>query len=184
MTPEAPGPSDRLRARFEAEALPFMAVVYRVARRLARGEEEAKDLVQEAYLRAYRTFAGFTPGTNCRAWLLTILYSVFINRYRKARRQPEFVPVDESQLVGDSGLTPTLDTSVFEKGAVDEALAELPEVFRAAVLLVDVEELSYEEAAAALDCPVGTLRSRLFRARRLLFGSLQDHARKTGYLKS
>jgi len=185
MTVPRPQPLHDRRARFETEALPLMPVVYRVARRLRWAEEDAKDLVQETYLRAYRTFDAFQPGTNCRAWLLTILYSVFINRYRKAQREPEFVPADEERLadtVPDEGQLP--DMSQVSSAEIDAALTRLPEPFRAAVLLVDVEELSYEEAAQALSCPVGTIRSRLFRARKLLFAALQEYARKAGYLKS
>src|SRR5688572_21706225 len=98
MSAQPPGSPDSRRIRFDAEAMPLMAVVYRVARRLGPTEEDAKDLVQETYLRAYRSFDSFRSGTNCRAWLLTILYSVFVNQYRKVRREPELLPIDDDRL--------------------------------------------------------------------------------------
>lgn len=178
------------RARFEDTALPWMRALYGTALRLTRGSEDASDLVQETYLRAFRSFDSFVPGTNCKAWLFKILYSVFINRFRKAQREPAGVSIDELEKRydlwvkggGDQPPAPP-DPGTFAASEVEAALRQLPEAFRSAVLLVDVEELTYEEAAAALDCPVGTLRSRLFRARKLLFAALQGYARQTGRLK-
>ena len=180
------------RAEFERITLPLMHKLYGAACRLV-GAEEARDLVQETYLRAYRTFAGFEPGTNCRAWLFTIMYSIFVNRYRKRRRQPTTLSIDELEAERGQSMPAKgwgSHLAVLENPAlgwagpeVDGALQRLPEEFRGAILLVDVGELTYEEAAQALDCPVGTLRSRLFRARRLLFSSLQAHAAKLGYGK-
>ncbi len=173
------------RARFEEVAIPLMTALFHGALRLTHDRHAAEDLVQEAYLRAYRTFDGFTEGTNAKAWLFTILYSVFVNRYRRQRREPEPLPPDELESVlartgnaSGSSPPPTLPAS----DEVEAALAKLPEDFRAAVVLVDLHDLSYEEAAMALACNVGTLRSRLFRARKLLFGALADHARSLGYL--
>jgi RNA polymerase sigma-70 factor, ECF subfamily len=174
------------RARFEAAALPWMRALYGMAFRLTHGSDEASDLVQETYLRAFRSFESFSPGTNCKAWLFRILYSVFVNRFRKAQREPAGMSIDELekryQAWVESGGGPGAPTS-FTDSEVEEALRQLPESFRSAVLLVDVEELSYEEAAAALDCPVGTLRSRLFRARRLLSAALSSYALRNGLLK-
>ena len=180
------------RADFERTTLPFMHKLYGAACRLV-GAEEARDLVQETYLRAYRTFAGFEPGTNCKAWLFTIMYSVFANRYRKRRRQPTTLSIEELEAQRGQSLpakgwgshlevlqNPDLGWAGPE---VDGALGRLPEEFRGAILLVDVGELTYEEASRALGCPLGTLRSRLFRARKLLFDSLQEHAAKLGYGK-
>jgi RNA polymerase sigma-70 factor (ECF subfamily) len=189
-----PPPSPDRRARFEATALPFLSRVYNVAARLARRPEDASDLAQETYLRAFRTFDNFRAGTDCRAWLLTILYSVFINRYWKGKRGGEAVPLADLEegrvaLPGadpravEAGLVRAMDITRPSEEVV-AALRELPEEFRAAVLLVDVEEMSYEEAASVLRCPVGTLRSRLHRSRRLLFGALRDHARAAGYAKA
>lgn len=191
MANGASAPDDK-RSRFEATAIPFMSALYGTALRLTRRPEDARDLVQETYLRAYRGFEGFVLGTNCKAWLFTVLYSVFVNRYRKAQREPRAVAIDELEKRYHVWLTAKDESHPqrpVEAGAgwaapeVEEALGELPESFRSAVLLVDVEELSYEEAAAALECPVGTLRSRLFRARRLLFAALQGYARQRGLLK-
>src|SRR5215813_13532737 len=175
------------RSQFEAAALPLIKSVYNMALRLTRRPEDANDLVQETYLRAYRTFSNFTLGTNCKAWLFTILYSIFVNRYRKEQAEPESVSLEALEEKFHSTLASVKSDPHFalhlpEIGAeVDHALNKLPDSFRLAVLLVDVEEMSYEEAAAVLNCPLGTLRSRLFRGRKLLFLSLQQYAKKKGY---
>ena len=191
MASSLPNEADADVARFEAVALPFMNALYNKALHLTRSPEDAGDLVQETFLRAYRTFANFAEGTNCKAWLFTILYSIFVNQYRKAQRKPDTVSIDELEETYHRGLAdPQWDEDFavlagseldWQGPEVSQALGKLPEDFRAAVLLVDVEELSYEEAAAALSCPVGTLRSRLFRARRVLFVELRDYARKMGF---
>ena len=180
------------RARFERTALPLLDAVYNTAWRLTRNVDEASDLAQETYLRAYRTFGGFTPGTNCKAWLFTILYSIVSNRRRQQRRRPDMLSLDEWESrhggepqAEDQEPVVQLTESVLE-GAdpeIDRALRQLPLEFQATVLMVDVEELTYEEAARALGCPVGTVRSRLFRARRILFRALQAYAGKLGYSK-
>ncbi len=180
--------AENKRAQFEATALPFMRSIYSTALYLTRRPEDASDLVQETYLRAYRTFSNFTPGTNCKAWLFTIMYSVFVNKYRKEQREPESVSIEELEEKFHRSLAAAEWDSYLVENAgvmspeVDQALNGLPESFRLAVLLVDVEELSYEEAAAILNCPMGTLRSRLFRGRKLLFLKLQQYARKRGYV--
>jgi RNA polymerase sigma-70 factor (ECF subfamily) len=176
-----------LRSEFEVTALPVAPALYRTARRLTRGPEDARDVVQETMLRAYRTFDRFQAGTNVRAWLFTILYSILTNSWRRRQRTPEEVPLEivEERFAGalrasgvdaESRLLQRLEASP----EIDSALGDLPEEYRAAVLLVDVEELSYEEAAAVLGCPVGTVRSRLHRARKLLFVALHDYARRAG----
>jgi RNA polymerase sigma-70 factor (ECF subfamily) len=193
MNGSTPAGVDR-RARFEETALPFLPRVYNVAVRLARRPEDASDLAQETYLRAFRTFDNFRTGTDCKAWLLTILYSVFINRYWKGKRSGEAVSLDAMEDGRDP--RPRTDPREIEAGLVHSidherpsaevvaALRDLPEGFRAAVLLVDVEEMSYEDAASVLQCPLGTLRSRLYRARKLLFSALHEHARAAGYAKA
>jgi len=171
-------------ADFEAVALPFMRALHGTALRLTRRPEDARDLVQETYLRACRTFDGFTPGTNARAWLFTILYSVFVNGYRRRQRQPAQVPWHEiEERFARAAAMDAENTQLAgpPAAAVESALARLPEDFRLAVLMVDVNDLSYEEAAAALGCPLGTVRSRLFRARKLLYLHLREHARGLGY---
>ena len=185
--------NDLVAARFEAVAMPFMDVLYNKALHLTRRPEDANDVVQETYLRAFRTFANFAEGTNCKAWLFTILYSVFINRYRKEQREPDMLSMDEREetfhlAVADeqweSSFAALSGSELDWQGTeVKEALAKLPESFRTAVLLVDVEGLTYEEAAGVVVSPVGTLRSRLFRARRLLFVELHDYARKMGIIR-
>jgi RNA polymerase sigma-70 factor (ECF subfamily) len=177
-----------LKARFEASALPLMHHVYTAAFYLTHNRSEAEDLLQETYLRAYRFFHRFTPGTNVKAWLLTILYNVLRNRYRHRlaeQRRFDFAPVAQAYEriaaarasgggFGDAFFRRLIDDEI------DRALVNLPHDFRAVVLLVDVHELSYAEAAAALGCPVGTIRSRLSRARRLLQVALHDYARERG----
>ncbi len=181
-------PSAERRARFEALALPYAGQLERTARRLTRGGADATDLVQETYLRAYRGFDRFVEGTSCKAWLFTILYSVFVNRYRRGRREPATLSLEEveaafAHLLEDRP-DPAGGADVRGPGReVEAAIGRLPEAFRVAVELVDLRDLSYEEAAAALDCPVGTLRSRLFRARKRLFTSLRDYAIESGYLR-
>jgi RNA polymerase sigma-70 factor, ECF subfamily len=178
-------------ARFEAVAMPFMGVLYNKALHLARSPEDASDLVQETYLRAFRTFSSFREGTNCKAWLFTILYSIFINKYRKQKREPDTVSIEELEDVFHRTLADSnwetnfaaLSRHEWQGTEVKQALARLPEDFRSAVLLVDVEGFTYEEAAAGLNCPVGTLRSRLFRARRALFIALHEYAEKRGIFR-
>lgn len=176
------------RERFERTALPFLGAVHGTARRLTRSAEDARELAQETYLRAFRTFESFRPGTNCKAWLLTILYSIFVNRYHKAKRTPKTVSLDglEERLAAApesaERASPAGRPPEWSDAEVEAAFERLPEDFRTVVLMVDVEELTYEEAAEALSCPVGTVRSRLFRARKLLAAALEDHARRAGYL--
>lgn len=184
-----PTARDERRRSFEAETLPHLARVHAAARRFA-GPEASEDLTQETYLRAYRTFDNFEPGTNALAWLLTILRSIYLNRQRRGVREPE---VQEPQTLETTAARSmaTIDWEASELAratagrwgageVVGEALDRLPEDFRTVVLLVDLHELSYEEAAEALDCPVGTVRSRLARARRRLAAELAEYARHQG----
>ncbi len=186
MTPGDTSKIDEKRNRFESAALPFLPSLFNVARRLASRDEDARDLVQETCLRAYRTFDNFREGTNCKAWLFTILYSIFINRYRKGRREPEPVSLEEieERFHRTLAIQPEAGATVgWSEPEVEAAFNGLPESFRDVILLVDIEELSYEEAAAALGCPVGTVRSRLFRGRQQLYVALREHARRAGYLR-
>lgn len=172
------------RASFEAEALPFAPALYGAALRLSRDTDVAADLVQESLLRAYRTYDNFEPGTNCRAWLFTILYSVFFNWQRKQRREVGLTPEAlEAQFAAylDSGATDAAEPSGEMSSEVERSLSELPEPFRLAVILVDVEQQPHDAAAAQLRCPVATLRTRLFRGRRLLAALLREHGRRAGY---
>lgn len=188
MPPSFPDETQTTTARFEREAMPFMGALHHKALVLTRRPEDAGDLVQETFLRAFRSFSGFAEGTNCKAWLFTIQYSIFVNKYRKAQREPELLSIDEMDesfhhAIGDVQWESDFAAVDWKEPEVDDALGKLPEGFRAAVLLVDVEELSYEEAATVLDCPIGTLRSRLARARRMLFVELREYARTKGFCR-
>jgi RNA polymerase sigma-70 factor (ECF subfamily) len=193
MAPSSANENEAAAAKFEAAALPFMGALYNKALQLTRRPEDGRDMVQETYLRAYRTFSSFKEGTNCKAWLFTILYSIFFNKYRKEQREPDTISIEQLEETFHRTLADrdwetnfaALAGSDFDwKGPeVNDALAKLPEDFRSAVLLVDVEGFTYEDAAAALDCPVGTLRSRLFRARKVLFVELKDYARRIGFIR-
>lgn len=187
MIPERDDGSDQgARDRFEALARPLARSLYGAALRMTRSPDDARDAVQETWLRAYRTFANFVEGTNAKAWLFTILYSILRNRSRKRASEPESVALDEEDGRFEAALADPRAWVARDPGAapeVEEALGRIPEEYRMAILLVDVEDLSYEQAAVALGCPVGTLRSRLHRARRALYSALHEHARRMGYLK-
>jgi RNA polymerase sigma-70 factor (ECF subfamily) len=145
--------------------------------------------VQETFLRAYRTFDSFQEGTNAKAWLFTILYSILSNRWRRDSRTPVEVSLDDVEGRFDAVIAVAADaerallTTLGASPEIEEALRQLPETYRAAVLMVDVEDMTYEEAAAALECPVGTVRSRLARGRKLLFLALFDYARRIGAVR-
>jgi len=160
-------------AAFEQAALPEISHLYTSAFYLTRNKTEAEDLVQETYLRAFRFFDKFQPGTNCRAWLLSIQRNLFINRYQQKKREPEIVDwqridqVYESMVDrGEKGERGNPENQLISRLMGEEmemALRELPEEFRMAIVLVDIEELSYEEAAKVMECPIGTVRSRISR---------------------
>jgi len=176
----------RARVRFEEEALELSDQVYRVARRLVGTREEAEDLVQQTYERAFRAWRQFTPGTNLRAWLLRILTNLNIDRGRRQQRTPQTTSIDEA---ADYFLYNSLEAAtpednpdeerVLEKLSQDsivEALADVPHDFRDTVVLVDIGEFSYADAAQILDIPIGTVMSRLHRGRRILKKNLADRA--------
>ncbi len=166
-----------LKAEFERVTLPHLSHLYTSAFYLTKDISEAEDLVQEAYLRAFRFFHKFQPGTNCRAWLLSILRNLFINRYRQKQRESQTLDWEKIDEVYESimergekkerGNPENLFVSQLMDEEVEKALRELPEEFRAAIVLVDIEELSYEVAAKVIGCPIGTVRSRVSRGRRL-----------------
>jgi RNA polymerase sigma-70 factor (ECF subfamily) len=167
-----------------------MDAVYSVGLHLSRNPDEAADLLQETFLRAYRSWHQFRPGTNCKAWLLTIVYNTFRNRYRSRSREPHTVEFDEAvhaaEPAAGGGVGDNPEDVVAAQvldGEVERALRRLPQEFLEAIVLVDLQELTYEEAAAALACPVGTIRSRLSRGRRLLHQSLQRYAKERGLLR-
>lgn len=185
--PGPPSPEER-RAGFEQEALVHLDALYRVALRLTGNAADAEDLVQETMLRAYRSWERYTLGTNAKGWLLTILRHLFINEYRRKSRHPETVDVDtiEPFALFQEVQEEDPQGAFFDKIVDDEVLRavdQLPEAFREAVTLSDVEGLSYEEVAKVLDVPVGTVKSRLYRGRRLLQAKLYDYAVSMGYIK-
>ena len=188
-TPSPPPPdAEAKRVGFEREALPHLDMLYRVALRLSGNPPDAQDLVQETMLRAYRAWAQYTTGTNAKGWLLTILRNLFINEYRRRSRHPETVDVDtiEPFAVFPEIQDEDPQATFFDRIVDDEvlqALDALPEVFREAVMLSDVEGLRYEEIASVLSVPIGTVKSRLFRGRRLLQSRLYDYAVSMGYIK-
>lgn len=173
----------RDRVRFEDEALALSDQVFRVARRMVGSREEAEDLVQDTYARAFRAWQQYQPGTNLRAWLLRILTNLNIDRGRRVQRTPDSQPLEE----GDYFLYNKLESSLADdnpdeervierlsQNAVVESLAEIPHDFRDVIVLVDIGEFSYAEAAQILDIPVGTVMSRLHRGRRLLKQQLAE----------
>ena len=178
----------RDRVRFEEEALELSDQVYRVARRLVSTREEAEELMQETYARAFRSWRSFTPGTNMRAWLLRILTNLNIDRGRRKQRAPVEQPLEE----GDYFLYNKLEQSVPDGTADEErvverlsqddvvaALSAVPHDFRDVVVLVDIGDFTYQDAAQILDIPIGTVMSRLHRGRRILKGELADKAVET-----
>lgn len=181
---------------FEEEALPHLSALYRTARRLTMNTEEAQDLVQETYLRAYRSFARYEPGTNCRAWLFRILTNLQINRYQKQRRRPVHLSFDDTEefylyqqaadqeRFHDGGDPEKLFMESVVDDEVKQAVTSLPHDFQMAVLLSDVEGFSYKEISGIMDCPIGTVRSRIHRGRRLLQKQLWEFAKERLGLKA
>lgn len=181
------GPGDfEKRKRFEQEALPHLDALFTTALHLTRNRDDAHDLSQETMLRAYRFFHQFSAGTDCRAWLLTILYNTFRSGYSRQRRREEVITTTEefervlenqsNRISFENGDPDALLTRSSLDYAVEKALHSLPEEFKTALLLVDVNELTYEEAARAMEVPIGTIRSRLSRARAMMRYALQQVA--------
>ena len=174
----------RDRVRFEEEALDLADQVFRVARGLVDSREEAEDLVQDTYARAFRSWQSFTPGTNLRAWLLRILTNLNIDRARRNQRRPETQPLEENDYflynkVEESAGRPLEQEQVVERLSQDDvvgALSAVPHDFRDVLVLVDIGDFTYADAAQILDIPIGTVMSRLHRARRVLKSELADRA--------
>ncbi len=180
---------EKLREEFNKEAMPHMKLLHNYAYRMTNNQLDADDLVQETYLRAFRFFHKFERGTNCKAWLFRIMKNLYINNYRKAQKEPGKVDYDEVENFFDSIRSDKIDSNdlqqkVFSNLLDDElliALNSLQDDFKTVVILCDLEGLSYEEIAEFLNCPVGTVRSRLHRGRKLLQMKLMDYARNKGY---
>lgn len=181
--------TDAAHAEFSTLAMGALDDVYRFARSLTRDEADAEDVVQEAYLRAFRSWKTFQPGTDIRRWLFTIARNVFLRSRERGQRETTLdddgAEAVDAQQAHDvwlrKGLDPLL-ASADVGPAIQEALEELPENFRSVVVLVDLEDQSYEDAAAVLGIPVGTVRSRLFRGRKLLQERLVTHAQDLGLI--
>ena len=173
----------RDRVRFEEEALELSDQVYQVARRLTGSREEAEDLVQDTYARAFRAWRSFEPGTNLRAWLFRILTNLNIDRGRKIQRTPDQQPLEENdyflynrleESAGDGNADERRVVERLSQNDTVTALADLPHDFRDVVLLVDLADFSYSDAAQILDIPIGTVMSRLHRGRRILKQNLAE----------
>jgi RNA polymerase sigma-70 factor (ECF subfamily) len=178
----------RDRVRFEEEALALADQVYRVARHLAGSKEEAEDLVQETYARAFRSWRSFQPGTNLRAWLLRILTNLNIDRGRRSQRAPQMQALEANDYylydkLAESDGNPVEEERVVERLSQDDivaALSAVPHDFRDAIVLVDIGDFSYQDAAQILDIPIGTVMSRLHRGRRILKRELADTVLEDG----
>ena len=175
----------RDRVRFEEEALDLADQVYRVARRMVSSREEAEDLMQETYARAFRSWRSFQPGTNLRAWLLRILTNLNIDRGRRVQRSPDTQPLEEGDYflynkLEEAGREPNSDEErVVERLSQDDAVSALsavPHDFRDVIVLVDIGDFSYADAAQILEIPIGTVMSRLHRGRRILKQELAERA--------
>ena len=172
----------RNRVRFEEEALALADQVYRVARHLASSKDEAEDLVQETYARAFRSWKSYTPGTNLRAWLLRILTNLNIDRGRRSQRAPQTTALEANDYylydkLADSDGAPADEERVVERLSQDDivtALSAVPHDFRDVIVLVDIGDFSYQDAANILDIPIGTVMSRLHRGRRILKRELAE----------
>jgi RNA polymerase sigma-70 factor (ECF subfamily) len=175
---------------FEREVMPHMRLLYGVALRMARIDGDAEDLVQETVLRAYRFWDTFEAGTNCKAWLLRILTNSFRNRYREREREQEIMGEAEAcdaHLGQFQGQNPRdAESALFGRMLsrdVEKALAALPTEFRLPVILADLEDLSYKEIAEVMECPAGTVMSRLYRGRKMLQKLLYDYAVESGIIR-
>lgn len=191
-------PMDELRRKeFQEKALPLLDELYGAAMRMTKNPQAAEDLVAEAFAKAWKSLEQFQPGTNIRAWLYRILTNAYINNYRKKHREPEKVSVDAYEKTDDfhlynklsanaGGASPDPVKTVMDRLTdldFRRALDELPEEYRTAVVLYDLQGLSYQEAADALDVPLGTVRSRLSRGRKTLQKALWKHAEDAGLVQ-
>jgi RNA polymerase sigma-70 factor (ECF subfamily) len=174
--------------KFQKEMVPYMDMLYSYAFYLSNDRDQANDLLQDTFLKAYRFSDRFESGTNAKAWLYRIMKNTYINEYRRTHRLPEIVEYDEHASAyqapgggwGDNDLRTMLDTQMFDDD-ITGALSALPEKFKSIIVLRDIEEMPYEEIADVLEIPIGTVRSRLHRARALLFDRLKEYARQKGY---
>ena len=193
MSSDATSPSRATRRKqreFEREPLPHMDVLYNFALRTTGNADDAQDLLQETYLKAFRFWDKYEKGTNIRAWLFRIMKNSYINRYRKETKEPDKVDYEDIEnfyntIRADHTDPNDLQEKIFNGLLGDEvarALEGIPEDFRTVVILCDIEGLTYEEIAEFIECPIGTVRSRLHRGRKLLQAKLLEYAKNQGYL--
>ena len=179
---------------FDSQVMPYVDSLYNTAYRMTRSAEDAEDLVQETFFKAYKYYDKFEEGTNLKAWLFKILKNTFINNYRKKKLTPhkiDFSEIEESYERVIQKNAPDLikdpESEIFQDMMdedVKRALDSLPHDYKMVVLLADIEGFSYKEIAEILDCPVGTVMSRLYRGRKMLERTLLEYARKYGYIRS
>lgn len=177
---------------FDREVVPHMDALYNYALKMTRSPDDANDLVQETYLKAFRFFDKFEQGTNSKAWMFRILKNSYINDYRKIKKQPNKVDYEDVQnfyenIKSTDVRAQHVEEDSFSKLLDDDltgAVTNLPEDFRTVIILSDIEGFTYEEIADFIDCPVGTVRSRLHRARKMLYTKLYDYADEKGYIKA
>ena len=179
---------------FQREAIPHLDALYGTALRMTKDEQDAEDLVQEAMLKAYRYFDKYENGTNCKAWLFKIMTNTFINRYRKSKKRREFLVDDDYRPLQERAEAPPQnpfiddfddEENLYFKMFGDEvknALETIPVDFRMVVLLADLQDFTYKEIAEIMDCPIGTVMSRLYRGRRMLQAKLEEYAVREGYI--
>lgn len=181
---------DKRYEEFEKEALPHMDALFNFALRLTGDSDDANDLVQETYLKAFRFFDKYERGTNSKAWLFRILKNSYINDYRKQSKEPGKVDYDDIENFYENIKSSEVKSSHITQDAfsnlmgdeISKAIADLPEDFRTVILLSDIEGFTYEEIADFVDVPIGTVRSRLHRARKMLYAKLHKYAKEKGYV--
>ncbi len=182
---------NELYKEFERDALPHMDALYNFALRMTGDSDDANDLVQDTYLKAFRFFDKFEKGTNIKAWLFRIMKNTFINTYRKKSKEPAQIDYEEVEKFYENVKPSSTDSAHLEKEIYDNLLddeittsiASLPEDFKTVIILADIEGFTYDEIADFVDVPVGTVRSRLHRARKMLFAKLHKYAIEKGYIK-
>jgi RNA polymerase sigma-70 factor, ECF subfamily len=181
---------NELHKEFEREAIPHMDALYNFALRMTGDGDDANDLVQDTFLKAFRFFDKFEKGTNCKAWLFRIMKNTFINTYRKKSKEPDKVDYEDVENFYENVKPSSTDSAHLEKEIYDNlldddissAIASLPDDFKTVIILSDIEGFTYDEIADFIDCPVGTVRSRLHRARKMLFAKLHKYAQDKGYV--
>ncbi|HOI28297.1 MAG TPA: sigma-70 family RNA polymerase sigma factor [Melioribacteraceae bacterium] len=180
----------QLYREFEKEAIPHMNALYNFALKMTGDEDDADDLVQETYLKAFRFFDKFEKGTNCKAWLFRILKNSYINDYRKQVKEPNKVDYEDIQNFYENIKSDEVESRHYEQDVfsnllddeISKAITDLPEDFRTVIILSDIEGFTYDEIADFVDIPVGTVRSRLHRARKMLYSQLYDYAKDRGFV--